>query len=71
MASGVHGIIDLTVPEGGSSGSTVEADDADGVGEAKRDLGSMNRILRPRGMRNRIISEGKNGNTCGIDYNGT
>jgi hypothetical protein len=71
MASGVHGIIDLTVPAGGSSGSTVEADDADGVGEAKRDLGSMNRILRPRGMRSCIISEGKNGNTCGIDYNET
>lgn len=46
MASGVHGIIDLTVPAGGSSGSTVEEDDVDGVGEAKRDLGSMNRILR-------------------------
>lgn len=46
MASGVQGMMDLTVPAGGSSPLTSVAARAGGVfAEARRDFGSMNRTL--------------------------
>lgn len=44
MASGVQGMMDLTVPGGGSSVSTAVAGGADAPDES-RDWGSMNRML--------------------------
>jgi hypothetical protein len=46
MASGVQGIIDLTVPGGGSSLSMAGADEADGTADERSDCGWMNRILQ-------------------------
>jgi hypothetical protein len=45
IASGVHGMIDLAVPGGGSSLSTTPADAAEGTLEERSDCGSMKRML--------------------------
>jgi hypothetical protein len=55
MASGVQGMIDLTVPGGGCSLSivVVGAGGADGTTDDRRDCGSMKRMLkwtRPNGL---------------------
>jgi len=44
MAKGVHGIIDFTVPAGGSS-LAMSVEVGVGIVEARSDLGSINRML--------------------------
>lgn len=47
MANGVHGMIDFTVPVGGSSVS-IAAVGALGITDESNELGSMNLMLEPR-----------------------
>jgi hypothetical protein len=50
MAKGVQGMMDFTVPGGGSS-LTVSVAEGIGIVEAKSDLGSINRMLQRRKTR--------------------
>jgi hypothetical protein len=45
IASGVHGMMDLTVPGGGSSLSNMPADAAEGTPDESRECGSKKRML--------------------------
>ena len=68
MASGVHGIIDFTVPAGGSSLSDSICRDG-GLMDDRRDLGSMKRILV--NQLDQIEKSVVRSLTCGKDYSGT
>jgi len=74
MAKGVHGIIDFTVPAGGSS-LAMSVEVGVGIVEARSDLGSINRILKNGWDQSEIFSTHlcKDGMqlTYGINYNGT
>ena len=70
MAKGVHGIIDFTVPAGGSS-LAMSVEVGVGIVEARSDLGSINRILKNGcGQSTHLCKDGMQ-LTYGINYNGT